>query len=94
MPVYLIVTDGIWAARRLVDFILNVPQIRGRTEVFGPFDPPQSDDEIASFVDGLHRRAAATLAAWRGTPESGDGEPEAAAPPPRDRSAGARMGSA
>jgi 1-acyl-sn-glycerol-3-phosphate acyltransferase len=94
MPVYLIVTDGIWAARRLVDFILNVPQIQGRTEVFGPFDPPAADDEIASFVDSLQRRAAATLDAWRGTPQTGDVEPEAAAAHADDRSAGARAGSA
>jgi 1-acyl-sn-glycerol-3-phosphate acyltransferase len=70
MPVYLIVTDGIWAARRLVDFVLNVPRIRGRAEVLGPFEPPESDDALPAFVAGLQQTVEATLAAWRRPPDS------------------------
>jgi 1-acyl-sn-glycerol-3-phosphate acyltransferase len=65
MPVYVIVTDGFWSARRLVDFVLGVGKIRGETEVLGRFEPPANPDELPAFVEGLRlarmrrRRSAA-----------------------------------
>lgn len=50
MPVYLVVTDGFWAGRRLVDFVVNVHKIRGETEVLGPFEPPESEEAIRDFL--------------------------------------------
>jgi 1-acyl-sn-glycerol-3-phosphate acyltransferase len=52
MPVYLVVTDGFWAGRRFVDFLANVPHVRGRTEVLGPFPPPERDEEIDAAIEG------------------------------------------
>jgi hypothetical protein len=67
MPVYLIVTDGFWAARRLLDFVLGVGKIRGETEVLGPFEPPGEDtDALPGFVESLRETMIAHLAQMRG----------------------------
>jgi 1-acyl-sn-glycerol-3-phosphate acyltransferase len=52
-PVYLIVTDGYWICRRLVDFAFNLHRIRGETSVLGPFEPPGSAAEIPAFAQHL-----------------------------------------
>jgi len=65
MPVCLIVTDGFWSARRLIDFVLSVGRIRGETEVVGVFEPPAHDDALPAFVEGLRERMVAHLALMR-----------------------------
>ncbi len=65
LPVYLIVTDGFWAARRLVDFVFGVGRIRGETEVLGGFEPPAETDALPAFVDGLRETMVAHLAGMR-----------------------------
>jgi 1-acyl-sn-glycerol-3-phosphate acyltransferase len=65
MPVYLVVTDGFWKSRRFVDFVSSIPEIRGETEVLGPFQPPESDDELPAFLQQLHGRLVEHLAAMR-----------------------------
>jgi 1-acyl-sn-glycerol-3-phosphate acyltransferase len=65
LPVYLIVTDGFWTARRFVDFIFGVAQIRGETEVLGPFEPPAADEALPAFVEGLRDTMIAHLAQMR-----------------------------
>ncbi|HET7295257.1 MAG TPA: lysophospholipid acyltransferase family protein [Vicinamibacteria bacterium] len=61
VPVYLFVTDGYWKGRRLVDFLGNVPRLRGYTEVLGPFEPPAEDAALPAFVDGLRHRIVERL---------------------------------
>jgi 1-acyl-sn-glycerol-3-phosphate acyltransferase len=61
MPVYLVVTDGVWKSRRFVDFVRSVPLIRGETEVLGPFEPPARDEDLARFIRGLHEKVVAKL---------------------------------
>jgi len=46
------VTDGVWAGRRFVDFLANVPHLRGRTEVLGPFPAPEQDEQIDAAIEG------------------------------------------
>jgi 1-acyl-sn-glycerol-3-phosphate acyltransferase len=65
LPVYLIVTDGFWAARRFVDFVFGVAQIRGESVVLGPFEPPAAEDALPAFVDGLRATMIARLAQMR-----------------------------
>jgi 1-acyl-sn-glycerol-3-phosphate acyltransferase len=60
-PVYLIVTDGYWKCRRLVDFALNLHRIRGETSVLGPFEPPGSAAEIPAFAEHLREVMIAHL---------------------------------
>jgi 1-acyl-sn-glycerol-3-phosphate acyltransferase len=66
MPVYLVVTDGFWAGRRFGDFLANVPHLRGRTEVLGPFAPPERPEEIESALQGWRERIGAQLRQMRG----------------------------
>lgn len=61
VPVYLVVTDGYWKGRRLVDFLGNVPRLRGHTEVLGPFEPPADDGALPAFVADLRRRIVERL---------------------------------
>src|SRR5262245_18251369 len=61
MPVYLVVTDGFWACRRLVDFALNIHRLQGRTEVLGPFTPPESASGDSAFLSELRGTMAAHL---------------------------------
>jgi len=65
LPVWLVVTDGFWSARRLVDFVLGVGQIRGETEVVGVFDPPEDDDALPAFIEHLRETMIAHLSAMR-----------------------------
>jgi 1-acyl-sn-glycerol-3-phosphate acyltransferase len=65
MPVYLVVTDGFWAGRRFVDFLANTPHVRGRTEVLGPFAPPERDDEIDAAIEGWRQALSAHLVKMR-----------------------------
>lgn len=65
LPVYLVVTDGFWAGRTFVDFLANVPHIRGRTEVLGPFTPPSEPNQIAAAILGWRDTMAERLAEMR-----------------------------
>ena len=65
MPVYLVVTDGFWSARRLIDSFLGVGTIRGETEVVGVFEPPADDGAMPAFVAHLRETMVAHLAAMR-----------------------------
>jgi 1-acyl-sn-glycerol-3-phosphate acyltransferase len=63
VPVYLVVTDGFWTCRRMVDFVFNISSIDGRTEVLGPFLPPEGD--LVSFVASLREKMVEHLAQMR-----------------------------
>ena len=65
VPVYVMVTDGFWTARRFVDFMLGVTGIRGQTVVLGPFLPPDDDAALGAFVDGLRDTMVSQLAQMR-----------------------------
>ena len=65
MPVCLVVTDGFWSARRLVDFVLGAGMIRGETEVVGTFEPPTDDDALPAFIEQLRQTMIAHLAQMR-----------------------------
>ena len=56
LPVFLVVSDGLWAGRRLLDFLSKVPQLRGETEVLGPFEPPAAEQELPAFVEQARER--------------------------------------
>lgn len=64
-PVYLFVTDGYWMCRRLPDFLFHLGEIRGRTEVLGPFEPPESAADLPAFIDDLRAKMAAHLEKMR-----------------------------
>ncbi len=65
VPVYLLVTDGFWKASRLSDFAWNLCAIRGRTELLGPYQPPDDEAEIPEFLRGLRGRLVEHLEAMR-----------------------------
>lgn len=64
VPVYLVVTDGFWTCRRLVDFVFNIDRIDGRTEVLGPFEPP-GPESVAAFVGEMREKMVGHLHAMR-----------------------------
>src|SRR5262249_5083281 len=64
VPVYLVVTDGFWTSRRLVDFGFNIHRMDGRTEVLGPFLPPERHG-TARFVDEMREKMVAHLKEMR-----------------------------
>jgi 1-acyl-sn-glycerol-3-phosphate acyltransferase len=68
LPVYVVVTDGFWSCRRLVDFVMNVHRIQGHTEVMGPF-VMTAGEEPASFLRRLRTVMVDKLAAMRGLAE-------------------------
>jgi 1-acyl-sn-glycerol-3-phosphate acyltransferase len=65
LPVYVIVTDGFWRARRFVDFVRGLGAIRGETVVLGPFRPPEDQDALPAFVQGLRETMSRQLAQMR-----------------------------
>ena len=65
LPVCLVVTDGFWSARRLIDSVLGIGKIVGETEVVGVFEPPADDGALPAFVDQLRETMIAHLALMR-----------------------------
>lgn len=65
VPVYVVVSDGFWTCRRLVDFVFNIHKIDGRTEVLGPFAPPEPD-RVGPFVEEMREKMMAHLHDMRG----------------------------
>ena len=66
LPVHLIVSDGLWKAPRLVDFIFNVHHLRSRSVVMGPFLPPADPAEIPAAIAGWRALMVERLHALRG----------------------------
>jgi hypothetical protein len=56
MPVTLVVTEGFWTSRRLVDFVFDCGALRGRTEVLGPFPCPEREEDLPAFLAELRER--------------------------------------
>ncbi len=54
-PVYLVLNDGFWTCRRLVDFVFNIHLVDGQTEILGPFHPPDDDGALPAFVEELRQ---------------------------------------
>lgn len=65
MPVVLLVTDGFWNYRRLVDFVFSCGNLQGRTEVLGPFDPPQREEDLPAFLEQMRDRMIERLQGMR-----------------------------
>ena len=65
MPVYLLVNDGLWRARRLVDCVFRVHLLDADTRVIGPLLPPEGVDELDAFVASLGDRIAEELEKMR-----------------------------
>ncbi len=74
LPVYLVLNDGAWRTRRLVDLLFRVHLIDATSEVVGRFEPPESTDALPAFVDGLRQTLAARLAAHRREGSAGRAE--------------------
>jgi 1-acyl-sn-glycerol-3-phosphate acyltransferase len=66
MPVYLVVTDGLWKGRRLVDFLVNAHLVRGRVEVLGPFEPPEDPAALPAAIEAWRQAMIDHLARARG----------------------------
>jgi 1-acyl-sn-glycerol-3-phosphate acyltransferase len=64
VPVYLVVTDGYWTCRRLVDFVFDMHKIDGYTEVLGPFEPGPGQD-LGEFLEEMRERMVAHLKGMR-----------------------------
>jgi 1-acyl-sn-glycerol-3-phosphate acyltransferase len=65
MPVALLVTDGFWTSRRLVDFVFDCGALRGRTEVLGPFPCPDRPEELGAFLEEMRERMVEHLRQMR-----------------------------
>lgn len=77
LPVYLVVNDGMWRARRFTDAIFRAHLMDGWSEVVGRFEPPEDDSEIPAFIDRLRDVIVERLAEHRAeaNPESPGEEP-------------------
>jgi 1-acyl-sn-glycerol-3-phosphate acyltransferase len=65
LPVTLVVTDGYWGWRRLVDFVFDCGTIRGRTEVVGTFPSPEREEDLPAFLEEMRGRMIAHLREMR-----------------------------
>jgi 1-acyl-sn-glycerol-3-phosphate acyltransferase len=91
LPVYVVVNDGMWEARRFTDAIFRAHLMDGWSEVVGRFDPPEDDAGIPAFVQRLREVIVERLAAHRaergparGARSSGLSSPRShIGPPPR-----------
>ena len=65
LPVYVVINDGMWRARRVSDAILRVHLMDGWSEVVGRFDPPDNDNDLPAFIEHLRDVIVERLAAHR-----------------------------
>jgi 1-acyl-sn-glycerol-3-phosphate acyltransferase len=61
VPVYIVVTDGLWRARRFVDNIFGVHHIDAWTAAYGPFEIPGDKAEIPAFIERLREEIVRRL---------------------------------
>jgi 1-acyl-sn-glycerol-3-phosphate acyltransferase len=65
MPVQVVVTDGGWKTRRMVDFVFNVPLLSVRTEVLGTTIAAPAEDDVPAFLQQLRERMREHLSRMR-----------------------------
>jgi 1-acyl-sn-glycerol-3-phosphate acyltransferase len=65
LPVYLVLNEGLWRVRRLVDLLFRVHLIDAHAEVLGPFDPPSDPAAVPGFLQDLRGKLVARLAERR-----------------------------
>jgi 1-acyl-sn-glycerol-3-phosphate acyltransferase len=65
MPVQLVVTDGGWKTRRLVDFVFNVQGLHVRTEAVETYPAPAREEEVPAFMQELRERLRQHLSRMR-----------------------------
>ena len=70
LPVYVVINDGMWRARRVSDAIFRVHLMDGWSEVVGRFDPPEDDSELPAFIDHLRDVIVERLASHRAGSDS------------------------
>lgn len=61
VPVYVVVNDGLWKARRFVDSIFGLHLIDAWSAVHGPFEIPEDKADIQGFVERLREEIIARL---------------------------------
>ena len=79
LPVYLVVSDGGWRVARFTDLLWRMHLIDYTSEVLGPYEIPESHDEISAFIRFLRGTIANRLAESRGEVAPPDG-PQAPRP--------------
>ena len=55
VPVYIVVNDGLWHARRFVDSLFGIHLIDAWSAVHGPFAIPEDKAEIPAFIEHLRQ---------------------------------------
>ena len=65
LPVYVVINDGMWKARRFTDALFAAHLMDGWSEVVGRFDPPENDAEIPAFIQHIRGVIVERLAAHR-----------------------------
>jgi 1-acyl-sn-glycerol-3-phosphate acyltransferase len=74
LPVYVVVSDGVWQARRLVDFFSAIHTVNPWAQALGPFAPPEDEAALPEFVQRLRELIVRRLAEHR----QGEDDPTAA----------------
>ena len=74
VPVYIVVTDGLWMARRFVDNIFQIHLIDAWSAVYGPYEIPEDKADIPAFIEHLRTEIVTRLGEHR----SGGEEPRVA----------------
>ncbi len=65
LPVYLVLNDGLWRVRRLVDLLFHVHRIDAVAEVMGPYLPPADPAQLPAFLLDLRETRSRRLAERR-----------------------------
>ena len=65
LPVYAVMSDGVWQARRLVDFFSGLHEVSPWAEALGPFAPPENEADLPEFVERIRALIVRRLAEHR-----------------------------
>jgi 1-acyl-sn-glycerol-3-phosphate acyltransferase len=65
VPVYIVVTDGLWKARRFVDNLFQIHWIDAWSAVYGPYEIPEDEDDVPAFVERLRTEIVSRLTEHR-----------------------------
>ena len=65
LPVYVVVSDGVWQARRLVDFFSAIHEVSPWAQALGPFAPPEDEAALPEFIERVRALIIRRLAEHR-----------------------------
>jgi hypothetical protein len=65
LPVWIVVADGFWRFRKVIQTFFGLGSVRGRMRVVGQLMSPENPDELPAFIEECRQTMIRELATMR-----------------------------